>query len=105
MIVTTVIVAWFAFDLATSQGINISAITHTAPTFIETAVFFLLGLFAVLGSADVWQRVFSSKNHVEAKKGLFLNSAGWLIFGAIFITLAVGIQALLSKCRSEQCFY
>lgn len=104
MIITTAIVAWFAFDVATSQGINISAIAHTAPTFIETAIFFLLGLFAVLGGADVWQRVFSSKNYGEAKKGLFLNSIGWLIFGAIFITLAVGIQALLPNADPNNAF-
>lgn len=104
MVITTVIVAWFAFDVATSQGINISAIVHTPPTFIEIATFFLLGLFAVLGGADVWQRVFSSKNHVEAKKGMFLNSAGWLIFGAIFITLAVGIQALLPNADPNNAF-
>lgn len=95
MFIATAIVAWFAFDIAGKQGINIQSLVHTAPSLIDTTVFFLLGITAVLGTADVWQRVFSAKNWQEAKKGLFMNAGGWLIFGVIFITLALGIQALL----------
>lgn len=104
MIITTAIVAWFAFDVATTQGIDLSSIAYAVPTFAEIVIFFLLGLFAVIGAADVWQRVFAAKNHIEAKKGLFLNSFGWLIFGVIFITLAVGIQALLPNADPNNAF-
>jgi len=104
MTVATAIVAWFAFSLAGSQGMSLANVAHTAPTAIDTFIFLLLGLFVVLGSADIWQRIFSAKDAKEAKKGMLLNSAGWLIFGTIFITLALGIQLLLPAADPNTAF-
>jgi len=37
----------------------------------------VLGFFAVLGAADVWQRVFSARDDTAARRGLLLSAAAW----------------------------
>ncbi len=51
------------------------------------------GFFAVIGGADVWQRVCSARNHKEAAKGLYFGGVGWVILGGLIIYLALMIAA------------
>jgi Na+/proline symporter len=66
--------------------------SHVLPPLGEMGVLMFGGFFAVLGGADVWQRVLSARNDACAKKGLFINSGGWLIFGILIVALAIKVQ-------------
>lgn len=72
---------------------------------IDFIVLFVLGFFAVMGGADVYQRVFSAKNKEEAKKGLKLAGILWLIFGALMLFLGLKIFSQFPLADPNNAFF
>jgi len=64
----------------------------------------LLGVLAVWGGGDVWQRVFASKGDQELRRGLLINAGAWLAFGAILVWLAVSIRSALPSANPSTAF-
>ena len=82
----------FAAYVGIPDPASATSAEHVLPPIGEAAPLLLLGFFAVLGGADVWQRVFSGKNDRDVRKGLLLNAAAWLVFGLIVVLIALTIQ-------------
>ena len=53
----------------------------------------VMGFFAVVGGADVWQRVCSARDDKTAASGLYLGGVGWLFLGGLIVFLAMMIAA------------
>lgn len=77
--------------------LNFNEINFVNPVYsiaIDPALFiafFLIGIFVIFASADIWQRIYSAKTASVARKSLYTSTILWLIFG-FFITL-VGVAA------------
>lgn len=54
-------------------------------------LFFVMGIFIVLGGADIWQRVFASADIKTVKRASYLSAIFFLLFG--FTLTLVGIAA------------
>lgn len=63
------------------------------------------GFFAVIGGADVWQRILISKDSSNLRKGMLFNAGGWFFFGIVFILLAMTIQATYPNEKPEEAFF
>jgi len=86
-----IVLLLFAYSI--SGGASAQAATgYTMPSLGEAAVLFFGGFFAVLGGADVWQRVLSGRDNSSTRKGLLINAIAWLIFGMFIVALALKIQ-------------
>jgi Na+/proline symporter len=64
----------------------------------------VLGIFAICGGADVWQRVYSAQSDAAARKGLYINAAAWLIFGSIFVWLSLLITHRMPDANPNTAF-
>ena len=95
----------FAAYVGIPDPASATSAEHVLPPIGEAAPLLLLGFFAVLGGADVWQRVFSGKNDREVRKGLLLNAAAWLVFGLIVVLIAFGIQGQHPDADPNKAFF
>lgn len=77
----------------------------TFPGIGLAATLIFTGFFAVIGGADVWQRVLISKDPENLRKGMLFNAAGWLFFGAVFVLLAIKIHATFPDKNPEEAFF
>lgn len=66
-------------------------IFHLDFSFIGTGAVLATGMFAVLGSGDIWQRLYAAKSDNSAKWGFISASLGVSIYGALIAL--VGIAA------------
>ena len=88
-----IVVIILVFSYSTEGGISFSEVTKADfPPLGDAAILILGGIFAVLGGADVWQRILSAEDAKKARTGLLVNAGGWLIFGIFLIILASKIQ-------------
>jgi len=87
-VIVLLVFAYSASGGASAQVAN----GYTIPPLGEAAVLAFGGFFAVLGGADVWQRVLSGRDNTSTRKGLLINSIAWLIFGMLIVALALKIQ-------------
>ena len=72
---------------------------------IDFVALLFLGFFAVMGGADVYQRVFSSKSNKEAKKGLKLAGIMWLVFGSLMLFLGLKILSQFPLADPNNAFF
>lgn len=87
MIVLLLLVAMvIPYDNFTPEQLNIFSLD-----WLSVLSFILLGMFTVIASADVWQRVFSAKNANTAKKSTYIVAVLFIIFG--FVTTLMGMVA------------
>lgn len=70
---------------------------HSALPLPDALGLVVLGLGAVLGGGDVWQRVLSAESDKAASRGVIINCVAWFVFGAFFIWLAMAIQRQLPQ--------
>lgn len=59
----------------------------------DAATLITTGFFAVIGGADVWQRVCSAKSDETATKGLYWGGLGWVFLGGLIVFLSLMIAA------------
>lgn len=78
---------------------------HVMPGLGDSIPLILLGAFAVLGGGDVWQRVFSAESDKTVRKGLLINALGWIVFGMIFVWLALQIQMRFPQADPNNAFF
>jgi Na+/proline symporter len=64
----------------------------------------VLGIFAIGGGGDVWQRVYAAESSQAARRGLLLNAIAWLVFGAILVWLAHCIRLRLPSIDPNSAF-
>jgi solute:Na+ symporter, SSS family len=64
----------------------------------------VLGIFAILGGGDVWQRVYAAKTPQAARNGLLINAFAWLVFGGFLVWLALSISSVLPHANPNTAF-
>ncbi len=74
--------------------------TKAAPPYVhgpiplsDAVTLIITGFFAVVGGADVWQRVCSARDDRAAARGLYLGGVGWVFLGGLIVFLALMIAA------------
>lgn len=58
--------------------------------------FFVTGLFFPMGSAELWQRVYATKNDKELKKALTIASATFIIIGTALSVICLRLRSVLN---------
>lgn len=71
----------------------------------ESVPLVALGFFAVLGGADVWQRVYAGESNRAVRSGLRFAAGAWLIFGLLFVTFAVTLQQIHPDADPNEAFF
>lgn len=66
---------------------------HDPIPLSDALTLIVTGFFAVVGGADVWQRVCSAKDDKTAAKGLYFGGVSWLFLGGLIVFLALMIAA------------
>ncbi|MBD3252311.1 hypothetical protein GF386_01120 [Candidatus Pacearchaeota archaeon] len=73
--------------------------------FNEFILLFVSGVFSIIGSADMYQRIFSAKKEASAKKGLAVAGTLWLIFGLFVIILGLKIFSQFPQTDPNNAFF
>ena len=100
---SVIIIIVFAYTSTPSGTSN--ELDSTLPPLSEIAALLIGGFCAVLGGADVWQRVLSGRDDSGVRKGLLLNAAGWLVFGTIIVTVALKIKSNFPSADPNNAFF
>ena len=101
LVVTVLVIAY----AVTGQSTGIPTPNEFPPFLAEALPLVLLGFFAVLGGADVWQRVYAAESDGALKRGLFGAGAAFLTFGLLFTAFAVKIQQLHPDADPNNAFF
>ena len=96
-----ILVILYAASAGSSESVTV---VSSFPPLGDAAVLVLGGVFAVLGGADVWQRVLAARDDAAARKGLLWNSVGWLLFGILIVVLALQIKARFPNADPSDAF-
>ncbi len=67
-------------------------------TFLDLGIggsvaLFFAGFCAVLGGADVWQRVFAARTSQVARRGMKISGVSWMLFAGLMAALALRISS------------
>lgn len=85
-------VALISLSLFQSEGFSFEA--HTPmPGFLKLSLLFT-GVFVAVGSADVWQRIYSASSVVNAQRGLIVGGLMLLLLSSPFIIAGYQLNAL-----------
>jgi SSS family solute:Na+ symporter len=103
MFVAVAVVAGAVAFRAPSPSDVAAAPTGALPV-ADALALVVLGMLAVWGGGDVWQRVFAARSDRELRTGLFINAAAWLVFGLILVWLAFGIRSALPGANPSTAF-
>jgi len=68
-------------------------------------IFLLLGTFAVLSGADIWQRVFSAKDIKTARNASFISAILFFIFGTVLTVIGMAAKNNFPTIKSEEALY
>ncbi len=92
--ISMIILLVFLLVLYNPQGSSLGDIISNAQGIvpsIDFIVLLILGFFVVLGSADVYQRIFASSPNSSLKKGLIWTGVLWLGFSSLMLLLGLKI--------------
>ncbi len=84
----------------TPEQINI---TSVGGSYI--VIFLLLGTFAVLSGADIWQRIFAAKDTKTARNASFLSAGLFFIFGTILTIIGMAAKNNFPNIKPEEALY
>ncbi len=99
------VIALIVFAYTSTPSGTSNELDSTLPPLSEMAALLIGGFCAVLGGADVWQRVLSGRDDSSVRKGLLVNAAGWLIFGTIIIIVALKIKSNFPSADPNNAFF
>lgn len=68
-------------------------------------IFIILGIFAVLSGADIWQRIFAAKDVKTARNSSFLSAILFLFMGAALTILGMAAKNHFPDIRAEEALY
>jgi len=89
------------------QGTSLSSIiSHSQDVVPPTdfIVLLILGFFVVLGSTDIYQRIFASSPKSSLKKGLIYTGILWLIFSFLMLLLGLKIFSQFPLAEPNSAF-
>lgn len=84
----------------TPEQINISSLGGS-----YIVIFLLLGTFAVLSGADIWQRIFSAKDTKTARNASFISAILFFIFGTVLTVIGMAAKNNFPNIKSEEALY
>lgn len=84
----------------TPEQINISSVGGS-----YIIIFLLLGTFAVLSGADIWQRIFSAKDTKTARNASFISAILFFIFGTVLTVIGMAAKNNFPNIKSEEALY
>lgn len=84
----------------TPEQINISSVGGS-----YIVIFLLLGTFAVLSGADIWQRIFSAKDTKTARNASFISAILFFIFGTVLTVIGMAAKNNFPNIKSEEALY
>lgn len=92
----------FIVDLGdyTPEQINITSIGGS-----YIVIFLILGIFAVLPAADIWQRIFAAKDTKTARNASFLSAGLFLVFGIVLTIIGIAAKNNFPNIRPEEALY
>ena len=67
--------------------------------------YLLIGVFAIFSAADVWQRIFASKDYKTARKAFFVAAIFFLIFGAALTVIGMSAKINFPEIAANEAFY
>lgn len=68
-------------------------------------IFLLIGAFAILSGADIWQRVFAARDAKTARNASFLSAFFFLIFGAVLTIIGIAAKNNFPDIKPEEALY
>ena len=88
-----------AFLTAPSVSEAVTSLATLDFTPLGTILTLLTGVFVILGSGDIWQRMYAAESNDAAKRGLCMAGAGFAVFGALLAI--VGVAAKLQGLTDD----
>lgn len=76
----------------------------TTSTFLTVVVYFISGLTAILGGADLWQRMLSADSTHSFKKGIFGTAILYIVFGFGIIAVSIAILHYYPDLKPDNAF-
>lgn len=112
MLFLVIVLAFFLFYEAPA---NTTAITFhfsdvfnvpelTSNILVTIIVYFTSGLTAILGGADLWQRMLSAESKESFKKGIFGTAVLYIIFGFGIIAVSMAILHYYPDLKPDNAF-
>jgi Na+/proline symporter len=68
-------------------------------------IFLLLGIFSVLSSADIWQRIFAAQDIKTARNASFLSAGLFFIFGTVLTIIGMAAKNNFPNIQPEEALY
>jgi len=84
----------------TPEQININSVGGS-----YIAIFLLLGTFAILSAADIWQRIFAAKDIKTARNASFLSAVLFFIFGTVLTVIGMAAKNNFPNIKPEEALY
>jgi len=106
--ISMVILLLFLLVLYNPQGSSIGNIISHAQEVVppvDFIVLFILGIFVVLGSTDVYQRIFASSLKSSLKKGLIWTGVLWIAFSSLMLLLGLKIFSQYPLADPNNAFF
>lgn len=101
LVIIVLVIAYAAISTSGSSP----AEPHSLLPLSEGLPLVMLGFFAVLGGADVWQRVYAGESATAVRKGLLVAGGAWVVFGFLFVTFAVTLQQIRPDADPNDAFF
>ncbi|PIR03786.1 MAG: hypothetical protein COV59_03885 [Candidatus Magasanikbacteria bacterium CG11_big_fil_rev_8_21_14_0_20_39_34] len=92
----------FVIDIGEYTPSQIS-ITSIGGSYIFS--FLIIGAFAMISGADIWQRVFAAKNAKTARNASFLSAGIFLLFGIVITVIGMAAKNHFPDIKPEEALY
>ncbi|MFH0846284.1 MAG: hypothetical protein V1851_02720 [Patescibacteria group bacterium] len=73
--------------------------------FPMAIAFVVVGVFVIFGSADIWQRIYATKNIKSIKKASYLSAIGFVSFGAMVSYVGIVAKSNFPDIASNEAFF
>lgn len=106
--VSMIILLIFLLILYNPEGSSLGAVISHAQSVVppvDFIVLLILGFFVVLGSTDVYQRIFASSPNTSLKKGLIYTGILWLVFSSLMLLLGLMIFSQFPTADPNNAFF
>jgi len=84
---------------------NIIEVSQKIIPPVDFIVLFILGFFAIIGAADVYQRIYAARSDKETKKGLLIAGIAIIVFGVLMILLGLKIFTQFPLADPNNAFF
>lgn len=101
MLILLPLILW---AISNTKEYNLDEITFEGIDGFSIISFVFTGLFVVLASSDIWQRIYAAKDNSNANKGLVLASVLFILFGLGLCGLGIFAKAGLPAIDPNNAF-